>query len=302
MMRVSVVVPVYNWAPHAVELFEKLFLEGAARACPKGSELIVIDDRSPLEEETRRAVERFSGGSDVKYTANASNLGFVKSCNAGLKMAGGDVVLLVNSDVRLPRGSVERLARRLEEDPKAGMAGPVTNNAANFVPQQLNGFPPLASLDDSELERVESYAERVRAGLEGTWDVPWLIGCCVLIRRELIDEIGLLDEGFGLGYFEEVDYGFRAREKGRGLLVDRGTFVYHGGAGRPAAAVRGLRGAAGRLVEGMRWSSQSMRAKPVRAGLAVLKSAWRIGRKHGWGKISRHAKECEGMSNPEVNP
>lgn len=258
--RLSIVVPVYNSEPYLVEMFERSFLDGLRRHAPAGAELVIVDDASPLEEETRRSARLAETILPVRLHRNPFNRGFAASVNEGLRLASGDLVLLLNSDTRLTAGSVASLAATLAAAPDAAMVGPVSNRAFDADLQQVDGLAPLRDFSDSELARVDRFAEELRAKGEGPVESAYLMGFCILLRREVFERVGPLDESFGLGYLEEVDYCLRVREMGYRILVDRSTFVFHGGLKESRLA-------------GGNSGSQTMRTRPFRMLYSLVRNA-----------------------------
>lgn len=227
--RLSIVVPVYNCEPYLVEMFEHSFLDGLRRYAPPDAELVIVDDGSPLEEETRRSAALASEIMPTRLHRNPSNIGFTRSANECLRLAAADMILLINSDARLTPGAVESLERTLAAAPEAGMAGPVSNRAYGAGLQQIDGLSPLSDFSDAELARVDLFSEGVRAKGEGPLEAAYLMGFCILLRRAVYEKVGAFDENYGLGYLEEMDYCRRVRAAGWKLLVDRSAFVFHGG-------------------------------------------------------------------------
>lgn len=270
--RLSVVVPLHNAEPYLVEMFERLFLSALPAALPPDSELVLVDDASPLEKETAALAERAAASVPTRLIRNPANLGYTRSANVGLRAAAGERVLLSNSDVRLCPGSVERLLRTLESDPVIGMVGPVTNNAFSQSDQQVEGLGPLKDFSDEELARLDAFARAVGCSAGAPFPVRHLLGFCTLMRREVLERVGYLDESFGLGYYEETDYCYRARGAGFTLLIDPSAFVHHGG----------LRAS---WVGGERGGSQSMRLRPWRSAWAIFVNSFRMMRRYGWAGI-----------------
>lgn len=273
--RLSIVVPVYNGEPYLVEMFERSFLDGLRRHAPAGAELVIIDDASPLEEETRRSAKSAEAIMPVRFHRNPCNQGFASSVNEGLRRASGDLILLLNSDTRLTTGAVESLIGALAARPDAGMAGPVSNRAFGADLQQVDGLAMLRDFSDPEFARVERFAEGVRAKGEGRVEAAYLMGFCILLRREVIERVGPLDESFGLGYLEEVDYCLRARDLGYRLLVDRSAFVFHGGLKESP-------------LPGARSGSQTMRTRPWCALYHMIRnSAYLMWKRRGRLRLSQ---------------
>lgn len=268
MARLSVVVPVYSSEPYLVEMFDKLFLDALRRRPPRDAELVIVDDASPLADETRRLAEEAGRRFPVVYHRNATNLGMVRSLNEGLRRARGEVLVVANSDARFAPGSIESLVRTLRETPGVGLVGPMSNGAYGAPLQTVRGFAPLRDFGAEELERVDRFADALERADRSPVEARWLVGFCMAFARGLWERVGPFDERFGTGYFEEADYALRARAAGYRHFVDRRAFVFHGGLKAPAFAVQGS-------------SSQTMRTRPLRALGALARNAAYLVWKHG---------------------
>jgi GT2 family glycosyltransferase len=257
-------------------MFERLFLDGLRRHAPKGAELVIVDDASPLEQETRRLAHAAESFIPVKLLRNPANSGIVRSINAGLRQASAQTILLLNSDTRLTDGAVDSLQRTLASNADVGLVGPVSNNAFNADLQQVEGLAPLQDFSDAELNRIDLYSNDIRASApQAPIEASFLMGFCMLFRRDLLERVGLFDERLGLGYYEDLDYSRRVRNEGLRLLVDRSTFVFHGGLKKSSLA--------GKFA-----GSQTMRTRPVRAMYNLVRNALYLQYKHrGWGEKSQ---------------
>ena len=227
---VSVIIPIYSGDSYLSEMLGKLCLSGLRRNSGKRIELVIVDDKSPLEAETAALVRAAAEWADVVYHRNPVNMGYIRSANKGMVLASGSRFLLCNSDTRLAPGALARLEAAMDADPGVGLAGPVTNGGYNTPLQQVGEPPaPLVSFSDSELLRIDDFGRSMSArGLKPV-KARWLISFCTLIRREVFETVGPLDEGFKYGYMEELDYGIRARRAGWKLAAVPDAFVFHGG-------------------------------------------------------------------------
>lgn len=269
--RLSVIVPVYSCDRYLLEMFERLFLDGLRRHGGPGLQLVVVDDASPLGAETEALVRGASAWAETVYIRNAANLGYVKSVNAGLSAASGELLLLCNSDTRITPGSIERLRAALDSGPRAGMAGPVSNGGFSSALQQHRGGPaPLTSFAPEELARFDAFGSALASAPAAPVEAGWLLGFCLLIRRAVYQEIGPFDEDFGFGYLEEMDYAIRARRAGWKLLAAPDSFVYHGGLRTSAQFAAPHAG------------SQTARLFPFKSFFRIMRGQRALIKKYGW--------------------
>lgn len=205
----SIVIPNYNGLSHL-----RMCLYSLRLYTRSPYEVIVIDNGS-----TDGSAEWLKDQPDVLLIANPENLGFPKACNQGIREARGDAILLLNNDVIVTPGWLERLRCVLGSSPEVGLVGPVTNRISGdqLVPAKYHDLPSL-----------ESYAGRWAVQNTGrVAKTDRLVGFCLLIRRDVIDQIGLLDEQFGIGNFEDDDLCRRAMVAGFRALISVETFVHH---------------------------------------------------------------------------
>ncbi|TBL81741.1 glycosyltransferase family 2 protein [Paenibacillus thalictri] len=154
----------------------------------------------------------------IKFISLPSNRGFPAACNLGMRIASGDALMLLNNDVLVTRNWLKNLLRCLYSGNEVGIVGPVTNFASG---KQMVEIPYKTS------EQAAGFSNTADPG---KWlNVPRLIGFCFLFKRELLHRIGLLDEQFSPGHFEDDDYCYRARSQGYRLLIAADTFIYHHG-------------------------------------------------------------------------
>lgn len=270
----SVIVPVYSRDGYLAEMLDRLFLSGLRLNAGKRVELVMIDDASPLEAETAASAREAGRWADVIYHRNTQNLGYLRSANKGLSLATGSRLLLCNSDTRLAPGALARLEAALDSDPGLGLAGPVSNGA--FIsPLQRTEAPPaeLRSFDDAELARFDAFGLALSGRELPPVEAAWLVGFCTLLKREAFTELGPLDERFGFGYMEEVDYAIRARKAGWKLAVVPDAFVFHGGLRKNFQ------------LAGPNAGSQTARAIPLITAFRILRGLFRLGRKYGWNAM-----------------
>ncbi|MFZ5444656.1 MAG: glycosyltransferase [Myxococcota bacterium] len=205
-MSADVIVPVYA----DVELTRRCLESVLRHSGTALRRLIVVDDASPEPE--MAGVLRDLAASDrrVRIIVNERNLGFVESCNRGLGLREGDVVLL-NSDTEATPGWLDELLGALREGWAA--VSPLSNNATLCsVPAFMRANP------------AEPPPQKALRGLPRVTELPTLVGFCMAMSDSALSLLGGLDRAFGRGYNEENDWCQRARS--RGLRVGRANRVY----------------------------------------------------------------------------
>jgi GT2 family glycosyltransferase len=216
-MRASVVVLTYNQLKEGtIPCLESLF-----QYTPKEEfELVLVDNASMdgTPEYLRSVVE---GHDNVKLILNAENKGYAGGNNDGLRAASGDFIILLNNDTLMTPGWLDALLSPLEKDRSIGMICPVTNSAGN---EQMIVLPSLN--EENYVEVAGRYTSRNRGHL---FDTEKLGFYCVALRRDVLEKVGMLDENFGIGMFEDDDYCLRVRRAGYRLVINEGCFIYHKG-------------------------------------------------------------------------
>lgn len=185
-------------------------------------EIIVVDnnsDKTTIEELHRAAEKDFR----IKLIFNRDNSGYAAGNNTGVQHATSPLLLLLNSDTELLSGSIPRLIHLMTEHPDWAMLGPVSNQTGND--QQIYTTGQTA---DTILAEGNEWCRHSR-GFHYTTDI--LSFCCVMIRKTTYSQLNGLDEKFGLGYYEDTDFNYRAAKDGLQLMITEDAFIYHRGSG-----------------------------------------------------------------------
>lgn len=218
--RTTVIVPVYN-APDEVRDCLRSVLKHTDLT---QNRLLVIDDGSP-DPAVAPMLAEFDGIAGVTILRNTPNIGYTKTINLGIREAGGDDVILLNSDTVVTPRWLEGLRSTAYSRPKVATVTAMSDNAGAFSFPHFNEYCPRpAHMTHEDYALLITQATRNCTPPE----VPTGSGFCFYIRRALIDACGLFDEeGFPRGYGEENDFCMRAFKAGWVNLVSPWSFVYH---------------------------------------------------------------------------
>ena len=219
MADVSVVVVTYNALP---------WIERCL-ASVRGYETIVVDHGS--SDGTLALVrERFP---DVRIVEQ-ENRGLAAGWNTGMRAASGGYFLFLNADAWVVDDAVERLAAFAESHPDVAYVGPRLRNPDGSLQRSVRGFPTLWRLATEYLflRKLAPRSRVLNAFYAGGFDhdrvceAEWLMGACMLVRREAVDEVGPLDENFFL-FSEETDWCYRFRRAGWKVVFFPDAEVVH---------------------------------------------------------------------------
>jgi GT2 family glycosyltransferase len=205
----------------------------ATRACVEAvlaqinriaTRLVVIDDASP-NARLRAWLDLQAEAGKLELIRNERNLGFAASINRALSICpDGDVVLL-NADALPPPGVFDRFVEAAYAAPDIGTLTPLSNNG------EFTSFPEPYAVNalgaPAEVAQCDALAWQAN-GLS-TIDLPSGVGFCLYITRACLDAVGFLPEIYARGYYEDVEFCLRAREKGFRNVCATGLYVGHAG-------------------------------------------------------------------------
>lgn len=203
-MKISVVIPVFNGRGVLEDCLEAL-LDYTGR---HELQIIAIDDFS-----TDGSRHYLRGQNGIITLFNDRNYGYAHTVNSGLKHAGGEAVLFLNQDTVIEGEAIDILADKLFSDPEYGIVAPKLLNPDSSRQLSIRSFPNHLDIISHHLGLHLLFpANRII----NKWKMPWFdydseaevmqpMFSAVLIRREVVNHVGLLDERFPL-FFNDVDY------------------------------------------------------------------------------------------------
>jgi len=223
MADVSIVVVTYNALPWIERCLESV----------RAYETIVVDHGS-----TDGTLELVRRRFPQARLIEEGNTGLGAGSNTGMRVASGSYFLLLNSDAWAVGDAVEQLAAFAEAHPEAAVVGPKLLNPDGTLQRSVRGFPTIWRLA-TEYFFLRKLAPGTRAlnafyaarfPHDEVREAEFLMGACLLVRREAADTVGLFDEDFFM-FSEETDWCYRFRQAGWNVLFFPGAeFVHVGGA------------------------------------------------------------------------
>lgn len=194
-------------------------LQSVLPTLSESDELIVIDNAST--DGTREFLHDLVGRLPATIILNEQNLGFSAGCNLGILESRGQFVVLLNPDTVVTQGWLQGLMARFV-DPQIGAVGPVSDVALSIQ------FVKFHLPDDySGGSSPQELAQAIKVNHDGhSSESKLLVGFCIMVRRDILNHAGLLDESMFVGS-EDLEFSWRIRELGYKLLVARDVFVAH---------------------------------------------------------------------------
>jgi GT2 family glycosyltransferase len=216
--RVCVIVVNWNRPADTLECLTSL-----AQQTYPSCEVIVVDNGST--DGSAAAIQ--AAFPDVTVLVNATNLGFGEGNNVGLKYAlarGADHVLLLNNDTIVDPALIDQLVQVAESDDHIAAVG-----AKIFFysdPRRLWSAGSIVNYTET-VTRLRGYRQIDQGQFEQIEEVDCVSGCAMLLRRQALEQIGLLDPLFSPAYFEDTDWCMRARRVGQRIVYAPAAMLWH---------------------------------------------------------------------------
>jgi GT2 family glycosyltransferase len=181
----------------------------------------------------------------ARVIANSQNVGFIRGSNQGIEASQGRYVLLLNPDTEIVGDALSVMVDYADANPQVGALGPQLRYPDGTIQSSRRRFPTLATafLESTVLQRwlprhrvLDDYYVRDQSD-DDTQEVDWVVGACLLLRREAIAQVGLLDESVFM-YSDELDWCRRARSVDwRVVYLPAAQVVHHEGKSSDQAVV-----------------------------------------------------------------
>lgn len=198
-MDVSIVMPLFNQLTYT-----KICLESLKAMVGERARILLIDNGS-----TDGTAEYLADCTGVSVISNLTNLGCAGAWNQGVRESDSEWVVILNNDVVLSQGWLEGLVEYAEENGADVVSPAIREGEYNY----------------DILEYAQAFVRR----MEGVARLGVADGICFMVRRRVFETIGLFDENFRIGQFEDTDFFRRARMAGFRLSTTGRSFIHHFG-------------------------------------------------------------------------
>jgi GT2 family glycosyltransferase len=193
-------------------------LESLSAYPPACDHQIVVVDNASSDSGLEDVHQRYPA---CQWIFNAENWGYSKGCNLGMAAAPADYYLILNPDIVVQPGALDRLLGFADRHPRAGMVGPQLLNEDGSIQESCRRFYTFKTLllRRTFLSKIFPNSDTVRLHLMQDFDhkeerpVDWVLGGCLLVRASAMERTGPMDERFFL-YFEDVDWCYRMWQAG----------------------------------------------------------------------------------------
>ncbi len=267
-MTLTIIIVSYNTKKLTLQTIDTAWKEvQSSPALAKKTEIIVVDNNS--KDGTVAAVRKTFTSKNIKIIANKHNKGFASANNQGIKIAQGKYIILLNSDTITQKGGLTSMVKTFERFPldektaslasqknkidRLGILAPTLLNPDGTLQPQGGDLPTLGALfnhmsflDDLPLigkflpstqhtgfrqnEKLRYYTHDVRPIKRG-----WVGGTAMMIRKEVVNEIGLLDDAIFM-YGEDTEYCMRANHHHWDVAIDPQAKITHFGQASSSSA------------------------------------------------------------------
>lgn len=242
-MKVSVIIVNYN-----VKYFLEVCLHSVQKAAEGMDVEIIVVDNDSKDGSNEMVRSRFP---NVNLIENKDNKGFSKANNQGVAIAKGEYILFLNPDTVMPEDFLQKMVSYIDAHPEAGSIGPkLIDGRGRYAPDGKKSFPTLsvAIFKTTGINKIFSKSPyfnkyyAVHVDKDEVAEVDMLSGCCMMVRRKVIDEIGgAFDESYFM-YCEDFDLSYRIHNAGyKNIYFPETTLIHYKGESTRKATISHVR-------------------------------------------------------------
>lgn len=210
----SIIIPVFNQLNYTMQCIDRI-----RSNTMRPFEIVVINNGST--DGTKKYLDSLQSA-EFKIQHLSENTGFVNACNQGAKLASGEYLVFLNNDTLPEDGWLEALITTMEKIPNVGAVGAklvypdgVLQEAGSLVFADCTPWN-YGKRDDAEKPQYNYVRE-----------TPYSSAACLLIRRELFEQIGGFDQRYSPAYWEDVDLAFEVRKRGLKVVYQPAARIIH---------------------------------------------------------------------------
>lgn len=237
----SIIIVNYNAKDYLKQCLDSIY----SNSSKVNFEVILVDNCS-LDGSVGMVRERFA---NIKIIENIRNKGFVKANNQGLESSRGKYILCLNNDSIVLPGALEELIKFMSTHLEAGACGPKVLNSDGTIQQQCKrGFPTILSSLAYFLglhkifpkSKVLGHYLMTYLNPDEVNEVDSVSGACLMVRKEVIEQVGLMDENF-IMYGDDLDWCFRIKKAGwKVYYVPLAQIIHYGGRSSQKLPYKGI--------------------------------------------------------------
>ena len=183
-------------------------------------EVIIVDNAS-IKDEATEIENRFS---HVKVIRSKNNLGFAGGNNLGIKASKGEYLFFVNNDTVFKEFNIQSLIDRIESAQNIGVVCPKIRFAWGNNNIQFTGYTPLSKI--TIRNKAIGFGEEDKGQYDIPHPTPYAHGAAIMLKREVIEKVGLMPECYFL-YYEEIDWSMMITRAGYEIWYEPACTIYH---------------------------------------------------------------------------
>jgi GT2 family glycosyltransferase len=206
MSKCDIIIPVWNQLEVTRECVDSIL-----KNTGYPYRLIIIDNGSEAATASYLLGLKEKKDLDLLLIRNDKNLGFVKAVNQGVVVSDAPYLCIMNNDTIAASGWLEEMVDVIEANPSIGLLNPSSNTSGQFPGEKS----------------IEEYALTLKGFKGQIQELYTCRGFCMLVTKEAIKRVGLLDEIYHVGYFDDTDYCKRAQKLGYKTARAKAAYVYH---------------------------------------------------------------------------
>ena len=218
MIDISIIIVNWNTSELLLQCLNSIYDTNPSHE----TEVIVVDNGS-ADDSVSMVEQHFS---EVRLIKNDRNVGFARANNQGLSIGQGRYFMLLNSDTIITQGAIDILIDIADSHLDLGIVGPQLLNMDGTVQKSWGSFPSFFS----ELVGKNFRTRHPVTNVPDAYEVDWVLGACMLIRRKAVAEVGHLDDSYFF-YSEEIDWCLRLKKKNWNIWHLTSAQIYHLGGG-----------------------------------------------------------------------